>query len=217
MEQSRKYFCGMETGFSQGTITDYAHAGFPGSYDYASFRQMVRELLEQGKSTGPNQSEDLTEYSKLNEHRMNRWDKHFQPEQHVIDALSAYKGCTWLVITEGWCGDSAQTLPLIARLAHEAGISLRIILRDDNLWLMDQYLTNGGRSVPVLICLDEKGNEVFKWGPRPTKVQEVFLSMKNSTEPAYSYDQIKEAIHLLYARDKGQSLQEDFLRLVKSV
>lgn len=217
MEQSRKYFCGMETGFSQGTITDYAHAGFPGSYDYASFRQMVRDLLEQGKSTGSNQSEDLTEYSKLNEHRMNRWDKHFQPEQHVIDALSAYKGCTWLVITEGWCGDSAQTLPLIARLAHEAGIVLRIVLRDDNLWLMDQYLNNGTRSVPMLICLDEKGHEVFKWGPRPTKVQEVFLSMKNSTEPAYSYDQIKEAIHLLYARDKGQSLQEDFLRLVKSV
>jgi hypothetical protein len=216
MEQCREYFCGMETGISQGTITDYAHAGFQGSYDYLSFRQMMRELLEQGKSTGPNQSEELTEYSKLNEHRMNRWDKHFQPEQNVIDALSAYKGYTWLVITEGWCGDSAQTLPLIARLAHEAGITLRIVLRDDNLWLMDQYLTNGGRSVPVLICLDEKGHEVFKWGPRPAKVQEVFLSMKNSTDPEYSYDQIKEAIHLLYARDKGQSLQEDFLALTKT-
>lgn len=203
----------MDTGFSQGTITDYAHAGFPGSYDYESFRRMVRALLEEGKSTGPNQSEELTEYSILNEHRMNRWNKHFQPEQNVIDALSVYKECTWLVITEGWCGDSAQTLPLIARLAHEAGIALRIVLRDDNLWLMDQYLTNGRRSVPVLICLDEEGREVFKWGPRPAKVQEVFLSMKKSTDPVYSYDQIKEAIHLLYARDKGQSLQADFLAL----
>ncbi|MFN8777645.1 MAG: thioredoxin family protein [Flavobacteriales bacterium] len=196
-------------------VAEFAKAGFPGSYSYPQFRELLQQLLSEDKSTGPKQSEELTAYSRLNEHRMNRWDKHFELSVDLSEKLARIpKGFTWLVITEGWCGDSAQTLPLLYKMAQIGHIDLRIILRDENLWLMDQYLTNGSRSIPVLLCLDSDWREVFCWGPRPASIQQSFISMRHSQDPVYTYDQVKEAIHLLYARNNGQALMEDFGPLV---
>jgi hypothetical protein len=198
------------------SITEYSRAGFPDSYSYSEFRQLVRDLIVQGKSTGHEQSESLLEYSKLNEHRMARWDKHFHIPGDLEGELKGIRGgYSWLVITEGWCGDSSQILPIISAIASVAGVNLRIVLRDDNLWLMDQYLTDGKRSIPVLICLDAEGKEIFRWGSRPALAQNLFLKMKNSTDPTYSYSEIKEAIHLWYARDRGVAIQNEVAGMMR--
>jgi len=199
-------------------VKSFAEAGFPGSYSYPEYRSLIQALLTKGKTTGTDHSTAMLEYTRMNEHRSNRWDKHFVPRADVVEALESVSGkFSILVITEGWCGDSSQVLPVIALMAHSAGISLRIILRDENHGLMDQYLTNGSKSIPVVIGLDADGNDVFRWGPRPQPIQVEFLAMKNSVDPAYTHDQISEVIHLRYAREKGEAIQNEFLEIAKSL
>src|SRR6476659_6576681 len=77
-----------------------------------------------------------------------------------------------LVIAEDWCGDASNTVPIIARFAASVpGFELRVIMRDQHPEVMDQYLTNGSRSIPIIIVLDEAFQEIGHWGPRPTELQ----------------------------------------------
>lgn len=90
---------------------------------------------------------------------------------------------TWIVITEAWCGDSAQNLPVIAAIVNlnPEKIKLHILLRDENPELMDNYLTNGTRAIPKLIAVNETiSKEAFVWGPRPLPAQEMLLQWKKN-------------------------------------
>lgn len=81
----------------------------------------------------------------------------------------------WMVLTEPWCGDSAFLLPVIAEAsALNEDVTLRILLRDDNLDVMDQYLTDGSRSIPKLVAFGPNGEERFTWGPRPASAHQHF-------------------------------------------
>jgi Thioredoxin len=89
------------------------------------------------------------------------------------------KGLKAVILTADWCGDAMVNLPIFMRLANESLIETRYLIRDENLELMDQYLTNGtARSIPIIILLDQAGNEIEKWGPRAPKVQELVGQMK---------------------------------------
>lgn len=121
----------------------------------------------------------------------------------------------WMVLTEPWCGDSAQCLPYIAKYAEcSANIQLRILLRDQNLDIMDQYLTNGTRSIPLLVAFDEAGNELFRWGPRPKEAAELF---KKEKEAGLEKPQILEKLHLWYGRNRGKALEQEFLHLLEGL
>jgi hypothetical protein len=104
------------------------------SFSYDQFRKLIIKLIGEGKVTGHEQKESYLEYSKLNDHRMSRWDKHFQPSEEMINTLNAVKEPrTWLLITEGWCGDSAQTASAMAKIASlNPLINFRVVLRDEN-------------------------------------------------------------------------------------
>jgi hypothetical protein len=106
---------------------------------YLDYRALVGTLLAEGKSTGPEQSEDLTTYSALNDRRMKRLDKTIKISEETIQEFQKVKQPqTWLVLTEGWCGDAAQSLPILNKIAsYTANIDLKIVLRDENLDLMD--------------------------------------------------------------------------------
>lgn len=85
----------------------------------------------------------------------------------------------WMVLTEPWCGDSAFLLPVIAEAAAlNDDVTLRILLRDDNLDVMDQYLTDGSRSIPMLVAFSSDGEERFTWGPRPDNAQQLFEELR---------------------------------------
>ena len=137
---------------------------------YTDYRVLVSNLLADGKSTGPEQSEALTNYSLLNDRRMKRLDKTIKiSEETILEFQKVKEPQTWLVITEGWCGDAAQNIPVINKIAETTDkINLKVVLRDENLELMDLFLTNGGRSIPKLIALDKDNNVIDSWGPRPT-------------------------------------------------
>ncbi|GAA4390563.1 thioredoxin family protein [Hymenobacter koreensis] len=186
------------------------------AYSYASYRQLLDELMAQRHTTGPNQEEWLVQYAHLNIQRMQRIDKtvHVLPElQAALARLE--KPYIWLVLTEGWCGDAAQivpTLEAVARASH-GKLSTRYLLRDENLDLMDRYLTNGGRSIPKLIVLDAASlTEVANWGPRPAPAQELFLQLKAA---GATHEEYAEKVHSWYAKDKTQNTQQELLALVQ--
>jgi hypothetical protein len=100
------------------------------SYSYNEYRIIISDLLIQGKSSGAIQSEDLTHYSSLNETRMNRLDKTIKISDEILLKLQSMKNeSIWLVISEGWCGDAAQSLPIFNKMDKvSAKIEMKMIL-----------------------------------------------------------------------------------------
>ena len=182
---------------------------------YPEYRTLVHDLLSVGKSTGPIQSEALTNYSLLNDRRMKRLDKTIKISDETKAVFkSITEKQTWLVLTEGWCGDAAQNLPVIQKLAAEnENIALKIVLRDEYLELMDLFLTNGGRSIPKVIVLDAQNNVQHTWGPRPTLATEMMADYKAKNGSIDA--QFKQDLQVWYNKNKGQSVQEDFVNMQK--
>jgi hypothetical protein len=187
---------------------------FEEAIDYASYRTLIKDLLEVHKTTGPNQSEAMVAYTKMNDQRMNRWDKTLKMDEELVALLQLSQPMNWLVITEAWCGDAAQSIPVINRIAEQnEGINVRFIFRDDHLDIMDEYLTNGARSIPILIAMDEEFNELGTWGPRPDPAQQLVMDAKQNPE---KYEGgYAEAVHKWYAKDKAKTIQEEFKALIK--
>ena len=181
---------------------------------YTSYRKLISDLIESGKSSGPIQSEDLLNYSKLNDRRMTRLDKTIQLSQETLLGLKKIdKPITCLVLTEGWCGDAAQTLPVISKIADESDlITLKIIFRDEHEQLMSQFLTNGGKSIPKLLVLNSQNKVLNTWGPRPNTATKMVQDYKNK------YGQLdaafKQQLQVWYNKDKGVNIQEDMLGLL---
>ncbi len=184
------------------------------SYTYASYRELLDSLLKQGLTTGTNQSESMTNYAMLNQKRMRKWDKIGKIASELMEKIMVLdQKMTWLVITEGWCGDAAQNLPFLNKMAElNPNIDLRFVLRDENLPLIDAFLTNSGRSIPKLIALDSELSVLGTWGPRPEPVQKAFLENKVSQERTGK--EFTEYLHLWYAKDKGVTLQNEFLAIL---
>lgn len=189
-------------------------SGFEGAMSYKEYREKIDRLHEEGKVTGPNQTEDLLTYSKLNVHRMDRWDKHTHLSDHTKEVVGKIdKSVTFLVLTEGWCGDAAQIVPVIQQIANlNSSIQTKYILRDESLEIMDMFLTGTGRSIPIFILIDEKGKVLGHYGPRPRKAQELISQLKADNA---DMDVIKEKLHLWYARDKHQELEMEFIQLLE--
>ncbi len=187
------------------------------SYSYAEYRQLIQQLLSEGKTTGPKQSETMTHYTQLNEKRMTRLDKRdrLTPAlREVYDQLD--KDYLWLVITEGWCGDASQIVPIINAVAESSPkLNLRLALRDDNPELMDLFMINGTRSIPVLVTLDPESLEVVAvWGARPKPAQSIVDEYKKlEVKPPYA--ELSANLQRWYNRDKTQTLQEELIDLAQ--
>lgn len=184
------------------------------SLSYEEYRQMGKDLVQQGKTSGPNQDQVLIDFTKLNDKRMDRLDKTQQIEEEVLQQIKAIKQEQyWVVLTELWCGDAAANLPLISKLSDlNNRIRLCILLRDDNLEIMDRYLTNGGRSIPILVILDKDLNELGVWGPRPKEAQEIMEVWKKSGNTDKTA--VMEDVQRWYLQDKGISAQKEIAKIL---
>ena len=189
------------------------------SHSYAEYRKLVTDLLSEGKSTGNDQSESLTHYTTLNEARMNRLEKTIKISEETITKLQNLENhYIWLVISEGWCGDAAQILPIIDKMANVSNkkIDLRIVLRDENEELMSHYLTNGGRAIPkVIVICKEAGIVRADWGPRPKGATELMANYKK--EFGVIDEKIKTDLQLWYLADKGISVQEELVQIMENI
>jgi hypothetical protein len=187
------------------------------AYTYAAYRALMEGLLLEGKTTGPKQSPEMTDYTKLNDARMHRIETTTQLNADLIDAATASRPLRWWVIGEAWCGDVAQNLPTIEMIAASShgSIELRIVLRDENLDIMNEFLTNGSLSIPKLICQDPHSGDVLgTWGPRPQHVQEMVMSFK--ANPTKTFKEYAADVHAWYAENKTHDLQIELLELLKA-
>ena len=186
------------------------------SISYEEFFNLVEKHAKEGSATGDDQSQSFIDYTKLNYSRMKRVFKTTPPSDDVINTVQCLNDkLTWLVIAESWCGDAAQNLPVMAKIAEtNTNITLRVILRDENPGLMNKYLTNGGKSIPKLICLDENLNELGTWGPRPQFLQDWLY--ENKANPKMEMSELKEQFQVWYTKDKGQTLQKEMVSLMKA-
>ncbi len=188
-------------------------------YNYNAFFAWTSELAEKFQTSGVDQTEEQKKFTQLNYKRMERWNKTFQLTDSLAKVLSdLQRNQVWVVITETWCGDSAQLLPGIAHIAEasEGKIKLKIILRDDNPEWMNNYMTNGTKSIPKLISFDTDGNELFVWGPRPQGAIEILKEWKANPE-TINKEQFHVNLHTWYGKDKGQGLQSEIEHLLLSV
>lgn len=182
--------------------------------DYDTFRNLFSDQIE-----NPDLNNELDkkhfENRKLNWYRTQRLDKTFNLSGELSNAvLKIDEPQLWVVITESWCGDSAQVLPIIAKAALlNKRISLQIIPRDDNPEIMERYLTNGSRSIPKFIAFNENGEELFQWGPRPKAAADLITELKAS---GISGPELYEKLHLWYGRDRGKTFEKEFTELVSN-
>lgn len=185
------------------------------SMSFNEYYQLNEELAATGKTTGNDQSESLINYTKLNFSRMKRILKITPISADVtstIDCLN--EPLTWIVLAESWCGDAAQNLPVFAKIAEaNPNITVKVLLRDENENLMNQYLTNGGKSIPKLICIDKDFNELGTWGPRPKFLQDWLY--KEKADPSMDMNELKEQFQVWYTKDKGQTLQREMVLSMK--
>jgi thiol-disulfide isomerase/thioredoxin len=189
------------------------------SYSYPEYRKLMANLLIEGKSTAVEQTEERTHYSELNETRMHRLDKTMKiTEENATVLKNLSKSYLWLVLTESWCGDAAQILPVLNKMALESNkkIELKLALRDENEELMNHFLTNESKAIPKLIILDKTtGNVVENWGPRP---QGAIDLIENYKEKFGVIDETaKTELQLWYLHDKGLSTQNEIIRLLQDL
>ncbi len=185
------------------------------SYTYTEYRNIVSQLLAQGKVTGHEQTADLLHYTELNEVRMNRLDKTMQLTDSALGKLQKLQqSYIWLVLSEGWCGDAAQLVPIMDKMAQASSqIELKIALRDDHDDLMQHFLTNGSKSIPKLIVLKADTLEVLaSWGPRPAGAAKLITDYK--AQHGVVDQTAKTELQLWYLHDKGISTQEEITDLM---
>ncbi|WP_439150956.1 thioredoxin family protein [Winogradskyella sp.] len=185
------------------------------SITYAEYRDLVSALVEKQSTTGNEKTEALANYTMLNDRRMRRWDKTVKVSDDIINQIRIFsKKTTWLVITESWCGDAAHIMPVINKIAElNDNIDYRVVLRDENEALMNAFLTNGGKSIPKLIMIDNETNEVLDtFGPRPS----VATALVNDYKEKHGQltPEFKEDLQRCYNKDKGQSTIQDLVKLL---
>jgi len=192
------------TGITKEEWLSYLEQGI----DFHEFYEELNWLTAEYKEGKPGHK--YAHYYPINLQRMKRGIKQINPDPLLENLIEKIKGrLTWLVLTEQWCGDGAQTLPLFYKVSkiHEK-INLLILARDEYPELMDQFLTNGGRSIPKIIQLDEHLRITGTWGPRPAPAQELVHLYRERGEP------YANALHSWYAADRYSTLQNEIIDLL---
>lgn len=187
------------------------------SLSYTAFREFVTNALQNDKAA-LNIKDDYIAYAELNEARLHRLDKTLKvSEEATASLMNLTKKYTWVVISESWCGDAAQSVPMINKMSEVTDkVELKIVFRDQNLELMDQFLTNGGRSIPKLIIVDAESMQVLgDWGPRPAGATKLVADYKETNG---SFDQTGAVeLQKWYTKNKGQEVQNEIIELLLSL
>ncbi len=176
---------------------------------FNQYLDLFHEILTSEKVTPPYDNVDYFHYTELNQKRQERWLKKgvILPDlENKIKSIDKVQN--WVLITEPWCGDAAHIVPFIGKLAElNSKIKLNVQLRDSDSEI-DNYLTNGGKSIPILIVRDEEHKDLIFWGPRPVEAQKIHLDNLTSDKTA---EEKKVELQKWYNSDQGKGLQKELL------
>ena len=184
-------------------------------FSYDEFYEWTKELVKAGKTSGENQTEVLADFTALNKRRMRRLNKTIKINPELLKHLENIEQPQyWMVITEAWCGDSAQSLPVIGKMAAAAkNVKLSVVLRDENPKLIEKHHTNGSKSIPKMVAFNEAEEELFSWGPRPVPAQELLINWKKEPQ-GRNWEEFEKELHTWYAKDKTNTIQQEFISLL---
>ena len=182
------------------------------AFTYQAYRTAIKTSLQQPPADEHEQK--MRPYVEKNSVLMDKYDQIFEVTPNLQQTLSKAPPAIWLVLTEGWCGDAAFNVPMLAAIekAMPEKVKLRLLLRDNNLDLMDAHLTDGGRSIPKLIVLSEDLKELGSWGPRPAALQSLMKTWKDQN---LSLKQIIPKVQEWYEHDNTKSMQKEISDLVE--
>jgi len=187
---------------------------------YDAYFEHVQTYAATNTTSGPTQSESLSHYTKLNASRMRRLNKQVRPSKDLIDLIDRSKiAQKWIIITEAWCGDAAQNIPYVARLAQACvTVELGFVYRDEHLAYMDAYLTRGGRSIPKLIIYRADNlSEITNWGPRPAAAQKMVDAYKAKGPEGEPFAEFSEKLHKWYQVNANIDLENELLLTFQSL
>lgn len=183
---------------------------------YQSYVALIKDLVGKKLTTGQEQTEERINFTKLNASRMRRLDKTIHLSEKDKQTFKNVKKQFWLIISEAWCGDAAQSLPILNKIAEASpSIELGVVLRDENLELMNLFLTNGAQAIPKLIILDENHEVLATWGARSKKATALVTSYK--AEHGKIDANFKEQLQVWYNNDKGASIISDMTKIQKTI
>lgn len=178
------------------------------------YTDLFDQILSGDYREGLYEKEEYLNYVKMNQTRMKRWKKTLLiPDELKQQIKKISEPQTWTVITEPWCGDAAHNIPFIIALAEcNPRIELRFVLRDVFPEWIENYLTNGGKSIPKVIARNEKGSDLFTWGPRPMEAQQLLINLKEKSAPQ---QEIMTRLQNWYNQNQGVDLFIEWAQLLK--
>lgn len=181
---------------------------------YSEYKKIITQEAEKNINAEEEEIKHLAEFTQLNLTRIHRLDKTLSLSEEIIQKLEKVKQkFHLLIISEGWCGDASQIIPAINTLVeNSAFLEMKITFRDQNE-LIDQYLTNGGKAIPILIILNKNFEEITHWGPRPQQGLDLLHKFKSSPE-TYPKEQFHKDLQVFYNHDKGFSVQNEILKIL---
>jgi thiol-disulfide isomerase/thioredoxin len=181
---------------------------------YQEYSNLIKKIVSEKKTTGNEQTQERIEYTKLNSSRMRRVNKTITLTTETINIFNNVRKQTWLILCESWCGDAAHTLPVLNKIAENSNnIDLKIVLRDNNLDLMNTFLTNGSQAIPKLIMVDENYCLINVWGARSSAATQLVVDYKQEFGSIDA--KFKKDLQVWYNNDKGISIVSDLVKLVK--
>ncbi len=153
------------------------------------------------------------DYTKLNLQRMKRVMKTHPVSAEIAEKIKAIDAPqNWMIITENWCGDSAQSSPEFLKMSLlNENITLRVVERDTFPEVMDMYLTNGKQSIPIVVAFDSNWNQLWKWGARPAALQ---TQIDEWLASGVDKDEWIEKVHLWYGKNKGEEVYKEMNSLI---
>ena len=180
--------------------------------NYSDYKELHKRLVGENRTTGGHTEPAYLEYTQLNWQRIKRWEKQAKLTDQEINWLKEQKASVrWVVLTEPWCGDAAPSLPLMAKIAEiHPSLELEILLRDDNIELMNQFLTGGAQSIPKLI--QYSGDTISSWGPRPEGAARMIddYKIQHGKLDATAREQLQQ----WYNENKGREIVSELLVLL---
>lgn len=184
---------------------------------YEDFTAFAQQVVDKEITDAPYDKEAYFQYTAVNHNRATKALRNFQLDKKLYNIVSeGVNDWTWILLNEPWCGDGSFIQPVLYAMALASGgaINFKIVLRDKNPDMMNAYLTNGGMAIPKLVCLDKNLNELGTWGPRPKALQDLFLDWKKEAD--FDLNTKIKKVNRWYLKDKNESIQTEFVDLIKN-
>lgn len=178
-----------------------------------SYETYKRDTEERISDPANEQEAEMKEYYELGLQRMYRMEKVYKPSEENLEILKSknFYGKI-LIISEAWCGDASQAIPVLDAFFKEKN-EMKIFYRDRDTKLINQFLTDGNQAIPKVLLLNEDFSVKNIWGPRPKFGHDLLKKFKENEE-TYPREEFYNDLQVYYSKNRGKDTLEEILNLL---